>query len=201
MASANVRRRARAAPSDASPERRPSSQSAGATKRRGRRETFVPRRPRHVHTNHPVLRAAAPGAAASLLLGLHAGSRALLVAADAGAPRALAPARLAATAAITRIAASTLAAEGGGHEGHEGQCRHEKQTVHGKNPLPGKLNRSRHVTTCERGKATADDIRTAGMRPRTGRHRIGGRFSSARRRRGSELAGSARNERPPHTPG
>jgi len=120
-----------------------------------------------------VLLAAAPGAAA-----------------DAGATRALATARLAATTAITHLTASTLAA-GGGHEGHEGQCRQEKQTVHGKNPLHGKLNRSRHVTTCDCGKATADITRPAGSRPKTGRHRFGGRFSSARRRRGPGLAGSA----------
>ena len=125
---------------------------------------------------------------------------ALATAADAGATRALATASLAATTAITRLTASTLA-EGGGHEGHEGQCRQEQQTVHGKNPLHGKLNRSRHVTTCDRGKATADITRPAGSRPRTGRHRFGGRFSSARRRRGPGLAGSAQKARLPHTPG
>ena len=148
-----------------------------------------------------VLLAAAPGAAAALLLGRHAASRALAAAADAGATRALARARLAAAAAITRITASPLAAEGGGHEGHEGQCRQEKQTVHRKDPLHGKLNRSHHVTTCERGNTTTDVIRPAGSRPRTGRRRLGGRFSSARRHTGSGLAGSARKATPPHTLG
>ena len=148
-----------------------------------------------------VLRAAAPRATASFLLGCHAGSRALVAAADAGAARALAPARLAATAAIARLTARPLAAEGGGHERHEGQCRQEKQTVHGKDPLHETLNRSRHVTTCDRGKTTADVIRPAGSRPSAGRRRFGGRFSSARRHTGPGLAGSARQATPPHTLG
>jgi hypothetical protein len=79
-----------------------------------------------------VLLAAAARAAASRLLDLHAGGRALVDAADAGAGLALAPVRLAAAAANTRVATSVLAADGGGHEG---QCRQENQTVHGKNPL------------------------------------------------------------------
>lgn len=173
---------------------------AGAIRKRAAGDVRPPPPRTFTLSQRQVLLAAAPGAAAAFLLGLHAGSRALATAADAGATRALATASLAATTAITRLTASTLA-EGGGHEGHEGQCRQEQQTVHGKNPLHGKLNRSRHVTTCDRGKATADVTRPAGSRPRTGRHRFGGRFSSARRRRGPGLAGSARKARPPHTPG
>jgi hypothetical protein len=96
-----------------------------------------------------VLRAAASGAAAPLLLGLHAGSRALADTAVAGATRALATARVAAPAALTCVAASMLAAEVGGHEG---QCRQKNQTVHEKNLSMESLNRTHHVTTCDRGK-------------------------------------------------
>lgn len=96
-----------------------------------------------------VLGAAASGAAASLLLGRHAGRWALADTAVAGATRALAPARVAAPAALTRVAASMLAAEVGGHEG---QCRQKNQTVHEKIFCMGSLNRTHHVTTCNRGK-------------------------------------------------
>jgi hypothetical protein len=99
---------------------------------------FFPRR--HIHSHGlpvGVLFAAATRAAASRLLCLHASSQALLDAADAGATRALTSPRLAATAAVTLCTANVSAAIGGGHKGHEGQCRQENQTVHGKNPLNG----------------------------------------------------------------
>ena len=96
-----------------------------------------------------VLRAAASGAAAPLLLGLHAGSRALADTAVAGATRALAAPRVAAPAALTCVAASMLAAKVGGHEG---QCRQKNQTVHEKNLSMESLNRTHHVTTSDCGK-------------------------------------------------
>lgn len=66
--------------------------------------------------------------------------------------------------------------------------------------LIGRLNRSRHVTTCDRGKATAS-TRTIGLTSADGMTRLGGRFSSARRRRELVPAGSARPVTPPRTPG
>ena len=113
---------------------------------------MVPRRHTVTRFAGQVLLAAAPGSTASLPLGVYARGRAVVDAADAGAILALTTARLAATAALTLVAASVLAADGGGHEG---QCHHENQTVHGKILCIETLNRSLHVTTCERGKAIA----------------------------------------------
>ena len=116
------------------------------------------------------LLAAAFRAAASLLLCLHVGSRALLDAANAGATCALTATRLTATAAVTRSAADIQAA-GGWHEGHEGQCRQENQTVHDRNPFQW----NNESITPRHDMCTWESHRTCpptppDSRPRTGRH-------------------------------
>ena len=62
----------------------------------------------------------------------------------------------------------------------------------------GTSNRSLHVTTCERGKATARATASLRLTPTDGEARFNGRFSSARHRRGSAQAGSEWIVTPPH---
>lgn len=88
-------------------------------------------------------------------------------AALAAARRAVAGALLAAATALTVWAAGGPAAIEGGHDGRKAQRCPEQETVHEKTPLSWvwKLDRSRHVTTRERGKAVAENAAADSIPP------------------------------------
>jgi hypothetical protein len=88
--------------------------------------------------------------------------------------------------------------------GTKGRRPNAAQTIRlfmGKLHCIWKLDRSRHVTTCERGKATAGASPISGLTSTEGETRYGGRFSSARRQRGSAAGGPVRPTTQPDTRG
>ena len=152
-------------------ERQPYRACPGSDpEKRAAGDTCLP--PPHARPSIPYQRllAAAAGSAATLLLRLRDGSRALVDTAQAGALAALAGAGLAAAAALTLRAADSLAAIDGGYEGHEAQRCPEKKTVHGNLPWIWNLNRSIHVPMWKRGKASSSARSAALVQSETARH-------------------------------